>query len=36
MIIINKFEDFYGVEKLLNDKVNTNELPADKQSGIIG
>lgn len=35
MIIINKFEDFYGIEKLVNDKVNTNELPADKQSALI-
>ena len=25
MIIINKFEDFYGIEKLLNDKISQNE-----------
>lgn len=36
MIIINKFEDFYGIEKLVTDKVNANELPADKQGAIIG
>jgi len=35
MIIINKFEDFYGIEKLVTDKVNENELPADKQGNII-
>lgn len=35
MIIINKFEDFYGIEKLVTDKVNANELPADKQGAIV-
>lgn len=35
MIIINKFEDFTGIEKLVTDKVNANELPADKQGAIV-
>ena len=35
MIIINKFEDFYAIEKLVTDKVNANELPADKQGAIV-
>lgn len=35
MIIINKFEDFYGIEKLVTDKVNANELPADTQGAIV-
>jgi hypothetical protein len=27
IIIVNKFEDFYGIEKLITDKVNMTELP---------
>jgi hypothetical protein len=35
MIIINKFEDFYGIEKMITDKVNANELPTDTQGATI-
>jgi hypothetical protein len=29
MIIINKFEDFYGIEKLLNDGIAQNQIQTD-------
>jgi hypothetical protein len=35
MIIINKFEDFGGIEVLITNKINSNELPADKQGAVV-
>ena len=35
MMIINKFEGCYEIEKLITDKVNNNELPAGIKSATI-